>query len=129
MSEPTARPWKAAAPSTFTGQDGEVETPAHIKAISLNDAGERVTRFIADIYNGDTDEGAANATLIVKAVNSHDKLVEALGVALKARCDQSKCGQCEDLHDGYMGLGSEHGAQPTEAELDAARAALEEAKA
>ena len=73
-------------------------------------------------------EAEDDAHGMIRDHNSHDKLVEALGVALKARCDQGKCGQCEDLHDGYMGLGPEHGAQPTEAELNVARTALEEAK-
>ena len=83
---------------------------------------------VEDARNHETERAERYRDDLRECRRSHDKLVEALGVALKARCDQGKCGQCEDLHDGYMGLGPEHGAQPTEAELDAARAALDEAK-
>ena len=77
MSDRTPGEWTACEPSSFEGRDGFVETPAYIKAVSASGSGERITRIIANIYDGDSDEGAANAAFIVRACNAHDQLLEA----------------------------------------------------
>ena len=47
--------------------------------------------------------------------------LDALEIALQTRCDERKCSSCEDIHDGYMGMGPE---QPSDAQLHQARAVL-----
>lgn len=82
----TVRPWQARPPidgldATMNGEPvGPV--PATIAGVYRNEEGVHCTRFIAEIYNGDTNEGGANAALIVRCVNQHDALVKALKAVL-----------------------------------------------
>ncbi len=70
MSEATARPWRWMENPYAVGP---------LKGAHIRDVARTVT--IADVLSrGGIGQGAceANAALIVKAVNAHDKLVEAL---------------------------------------------------
>jgi hypothetical protein len=51
-------------------------------------------------------------------------ILEGLQVALQPRCDNRKCGSCDELHEGHWATGK--GAQPSTRELEAATAALGE---
>lgn len=83
MSDRTPEHWEACGPGSFEGRDGFVETPAYIKVVSRSESGEKLTRIIADVHNGDSDEGSANAAFIVKACNNHDEMLKALGNLLR----------------------------------------------
>jgi hypothetical protein len=71
----TPEPWEPVAPIhgldiRINDSDPLTDVPAHIRRVYVNEEGERCTRIIAGISNGDSDEGAANARRIVACVNA-----------------------------------------------------------
>lgn len=65
----TPGPWEAVPPVhdldlRFNDGDPVTNVPAHIRRVYVNEDAERCTQIIADVYNGDSDEGAANAKLL-----------------------------------------------------------------
>jgi hypothetical protein len=62
--------------------------PPHVVSEFRDAKNRRCTIFIADCHDAD------NAELIVRAVNAHDALVEALGEALKCPEDEGRYALC-----------------------------------
>ena len=109
MSEPTARPWHWRTNPYAVGPLKGAYISAYIKDVAE-------TSRVADILSrGGVGQEAceANAALIVKAVNSHDKLVEVLHMLVYKGVPSSVAGLV------YWGISEE--------QRDSAIAALEEA--
>ena len=110
MSEPTARPWHIGFPDESGKEDGM------LWIVSRNDAAGRNVSVVSGGDNFGARCGvhrAEDAALIVKAVNSHDRLVEVLEELLK--------------YVNTQGMSRERVIATGDIEADA-RAALEKAK-
>ncbi len=85
MADHTATPWKV-----FTTPDG-------FKLVGIgSQEGEGILDCGFGVWAWDDAEGVANANLVVKAVNAHDALVNALEelISLSAAMDDCNCTSC-----------------------------------
>ena len=80
MTGATARPWRV-------GVDGDVFAGGHVVALIADADGDQMEAANVLSTNISKAEARANAALIVRAVNAHDKLVVALR-AIMAALDQ-----------------------------------------
>ncbi len=75
--EHTSAPWMLVAPIHVGGDIGT--TPAHVRHEYRNEANEKCTKIIADIYNWDSGEGSANGRVLAAAPDLLDALLD-LGI-------------------------------------------------
>lgn len=88
----TPRPWK------FLGHDGLLHgKPIYSMTVDKDEATIYVDGFsIADVFIGNK-EGKANAELIVRAVNSHDALLDACKFVLQEWNEPESAPECIEL--------------------------------
>jgi hypothetical protein len=71
------------------------------KPYVVADVSIRGAQVIATVGGRTAEEQTANAAFIVRAVNAHNKLVEAAQYATCEKCDHNRC---QGLRDALKGL-------------------------